>query len=317
MILLKVDGHAPATIEHGQTLLEAGLAAGLPLPYGCRSGLCGACRMRLVAGEVTHDPHAAAALSPAERRGGIVLACRARATSDVTLALADAPLPPPFPRRFDTRVANRRPLGPRITELAVEPPPGGLAYLAGQYATLGFAGAAPRDFSMAGLPGDATITFHLRAAGSGGAAAAAADLRPGDPVTMEGPFGRAYLRPDGAGPLLLVAGGTGLAPMLAIARAALAEQPDRPTTLCAGATDPADLYGAACLDGLAAAHPSFAWQAATDRLVAVAVTTAESLDAPVIHAAGPPAMVRALRSGLRVSGVRPAAFHSDAFNPVG
>ena len=321
------DGLWPV-IEVGrdQTLLQAAIAAGVPLPYGCRSGLCGACRVRVVTGEVVHDRHAAAALSAAERAGGLVLSCRARPVGDVTLALPGAEPIPPRPRRFATRIVARRDLGARTTELALEPPRDGLPYLAGQYATLALAGCPPRDFSFAGLPGDAALTFHLRDAGNGGAAAAAAAMQAGDAVTVEGPFGRAYFRPAERGPLLLVAGGTGLAPMLSVARAALAADPDRPVTLCLGAATPADLYGKEALARLEAGHPTFSCRVGFTAPTAGAAPAATAVDLaiamaalmvdPVVHAAGPPAMVVALRRRLREAGMRPAAFRADAFTSV-
>ncbi|BBK45331.1 hypothetical protein STVA_53510 [Allostella vacuolata] len=310
----------------GQTLLQAAIAAGVPLPYGCRSGLCGACRVHVVAGEVVHDRHAAAALSAAERARGLVLSCRARPVGDVTLALPATEPVPPRPRRFVTRIVARRDLGARTTELALEPPGDGLPYLAGQYATLALAGCPPRDFSFAGLPGDAALTFHLRDTGSGGAAAAAATMRPGDAVTVEAPFGRAYFRPAERGPLLLIAGGTGLAPMLSVARAALAADPGRLVTLCLGAASPADLYGEETLARLGAGHATFSCRigftaptadaAPAATAVDLAIAAAGRMVDPVVHAAGPPAMVVALRRRLREAGMRPAAFRADAFTPV-
>ncbi len=327
MTVLCLVGHPPVEIPPDGTLLEAATAAGLPLPHGCRSGLCGACRVRLVAGRVIHDRHAAAALSSGERAAGLILACRAQAATDVTIAIPVDEPEPPAPRRLVARVAARRSLGPRITELTLVPPSGGLAFLPGQYATLGFAGLPPRDFSFAGLPGDETLAFHLRDAGRGTVARAAATLQPGDEVVVEGPFGRAYLRRSACGPLLLVAGGTGLAPMLSIARAGLAWDRERQIVLCAGAVTEDDLYGEAELARLAAARPTLSFRMALSaparptrlriaNVVEVAVEEATHMEAPVVHAAGPPEMIAALHRRLAECGVEPAQFHADAFTPV-
>lgn len=317
MPVLRIGGHPPIEAGPDETLLQAAIRSGLPLPHGCRSGRCGACRVRLLAGEVAHDAHATAALTPAERARGLILACRARAVGDVAIALPVEEPVPPAPRRFATRVAGRRSLGPRTTELTLEPPPGGLAFLAGQYATLGLAGLPPRDFSFAGLPGDETLAFHLRDAGSGTASRAAATLRAGDPVTVEGPFGRAYLRDGPGGWLLLVAGGTGLAPMLSIARSALARDPGRPVVLCAGAASGDELYGEAELARLAEGRPAFSFRMAPAGVVEAAVEAASRRAGAAVHAAGPPEMVAALRRRLAEAGIAPAAFHADAFAPVG
>ena len=140
-------------------------------------------------------------------------------------------------------------------------------------------------------------------------------MRPGDAVTVEGPFGRAYLRPGSTRPLLLVAGGTGLAPMLSIARAALAERRERRVVLCAGATLEDDRYGEAELARLAARYPAFSFRIALTDLVEIAVGEILGM-APVVHAAGPPEMVSDLHRRLAAAGIVPADFHADAFTPV-
>ncbi|WP_374439941.1 2Fe-2S iron-sulfur cluster-binding protein [Stella sp.] len=317
MPVLRIEGHPPIPAEPGKTLLQAALAAGIALPHGCRSGLCGACRVALLDGEIDHDPHAPAALTAAERARGLILACRARPRGDVRLALPDArPEPPPRPRRFVTRVLAADRLGPQVLGLALVPPPGGLAFRAGQYATLSFAGAAPRDFSFAGLPGDPALVFHLRQSRRPGTAETAGRLRPGDAVTVEAPFGTAYFRPADPAPLLLVAAGTGLAPMLSVARAALAADPDRPVTLFRPAPPPGDRYGVDDLARLATGHARCALRE-TDPAALVAAVVAAATGRPTIHAAGPPEMVAALRHGLDAAGRRPAALRADSFTAVG
>ncbi|MGE0715570.1 MAG: 2Fe-2S iron-sulfur cluster-binding protein [Alphaproteobacteria bacterium] len=321
MPVLRIAGHdRPIPLDPDRTLLDAALDAGAALPFGCKSGICGACRVAVLAGSVSHGPHSAAALTAGERAAGMALACRARATGDVAIAAAGTEPPPPRPRRFTTAVRSVARLGRSSVALTLEPPPGGLAWLAGQYATLGLGDRAPRDFSLASLPGDRALVFHIRDAGPGTAGAGARGLSPGDRVTAEGPFGRAHFSQSQRGPLLLVAGGTGLGAMLATARAALAALPARRVVLCAGAADAGELYGTDQLDRLAERFPAFAWHAITDDAgSAVDLARAEmarGTDGLAVHAAGPPAMVAALVAAAEGAGIPPAMIRADAFRPV-
>src|SRR3546814_2783707 len=101
---------------------------------------------------------------------------------------------------------------------------GPLPFIAGQYASVTFRGQPPRDYSMANRPGEAELEFHIRFT-SGGATSnfVAESLRVGDPVTVEGPLGESYLRAEDPGPILAIAGGSGLAPMKSIVESALAQ----------------------------------------------------------------------------------------------
>ena len=317
MAILRIAGLPPIPVGDGTTLLQAALAVGVDMPHGCRSGLCGACRVALLEGRVEHDTHTPAALSADERAAGIVLACRARPLGDVRLAFPAPRMPAPTPRRFATRVVRVDRLGPRTLRLVLESPPGGLAFLAGQYATIGFAGAAPRDFSFAGMPGDPALVFHLRQAGTDGTADAAGRLRRGDPAMVEGPFGIAYFREDDPGPLLLVAAGTGLAPMLSVARAALAANPARRVSLFRPLPSRDDPYGVAEQDALAAGQPTFALhEPAPEALVQTVLRAAGTGPRPTVHAAGPPAMVADLDRALTAAPRRPWVLRADAFTPV-
>lgn len=314
MTTLRIDGGTPIAAGETQTLLQAALAAGADLPYGCQSGICGACRVRLLQGEVEQAPHAAAALSDRESARGIVLACRSRARSDVWIARLPRRVQRPRPRRMSMVVAAVRALGPQVAGMLLDPPASGLAFLPGQYAAVGFAGMPARDFSFAGLPGEPRIEFHLGTGGNPRLAAAVASLMPGDPVTIEGPFGVAHYCPEDPGPLVLVAGGTGLAPMLSIARAALAATPDRPTWLFRARPPAGDDYGTDRLRQLAQAHPAFV---ARDLPSAEVVhAAAASWKGATVHAAGPPALVEDLHRAAAASPDPPAVVRADPFTAV-
>lgn len=256
------------------------------------------------------------------------------------------------------RLVHTRPLFCRVTEIA-DPTPdirvvrltiavgGSFRFAAGQYAMLAFGEHRPRPFSMAGRPDDAFLEFHVRhgsAVGAGAGAHAAARLRRGDGVWVEGPFGNAFLCERHAGPLLGVAGGTGIAPLLSIAATALARQPQRTVRLYVGVRDETELYFAAQLTRLAERYPGFQWTAtlakpstpsgwrtgmvtdalANDLGLVKGVTgspgdsrtnscTGVSVTGGKAYIAGPPPMVAAAAGLLRAAGMADSDIHADDF----
>lgn len=316
------------SVAPGETILEAALAQGVAYPHGCRSGNCGACKSRLHEGEVELAPFSEYALSEAERAEGLILACRALPWSDAEVSWLDSDEIVLHPqRRLVCRVAARDALTHDIMRVRLEVEAGGpFAFSAGQYASLAFAALPPRDYSMANRPDEAVLEFHIRRVGAGSVSAYVAErLRPGDAVIAEGPLGTAYLRERHTGPILAIAGGSGLAPLKSIVETALASGRDRPVHLYSGARDERDLYLVGHFAALAAAHANFHFvpvlsepRRATRRRIgfvheAVAADFA-ALDGAKAYVAGPPAMVEAAASLLvdRL-GLPRADLHADAF----
>ena len=200
-------------------------------------------------------------------------------------------------------------------------------FRAGQYATLTFAGQPPRDYSVASVPGEPDLVFHIRARGDqtvGGYVAA--KLAVGDEVAVAGPSGDAFLRAGGAGPILAVGGGTGIVPILSIVETALGSGPPRPIHLYFGARDEDDLYLDPRFRALARAHASFRYvpvlsdaAGPTDRrtgLVSDAVAADfDSLAGFQGHVAGPPPMVAATSEVTERLGLNGADLHVDPFVP--
>src|SRR3546814_830902 len=170
------------TIAEGKTLLETALDAGIAYPHGCRSGRCGACKTRLLSGEVDLLPHTPFALRVDERAHGLVLACRAKPLSDIEvkwLALPAASHPVVKPTAVVT--GNAR-LTHDILELRLQLK-APLAYAAGQYARLAFPGLPARDYSMAPSERDDELVFHIREVAGGPVRASVAQVtQPGSPV---------------------------------------------------------------------------------------------------------------------------------------
>jgi CDP-4-dehydro-6-deoxyglucose reductase/ferredoxin-NAD(P)+ reductase (naphthalene dioxygenase ferredoxin-specific) len=315
----------PLDVAPGDTILEAALDLGFDYPYTCKGGTCGACKTALIAGQVDLKPYAHFALPDAERAQGYILACRALPLSHCEVAIVDPDEPADFPlRAMDARVAALEPLTHDIVrlELATQGPP--LAFAAGQYAALEVPGLPPRDYSMANRPGEALV-FHVRHGADGTVSKRiATGLKVGDPLRLKGPYGVAYLRKRHRGPILAVAGGSGLAPIAAIVEEALATLSARPIRLLVGVRDARDVYFEEHFRALAARHPHFSaeWilsvpEASHARPTG---TPAEALSGEPLAAegtkaylAGPPAMVEAAYEALLARGVPAADIHADAF----
>lgn len=307
-----------------QRILEAALDAGVPFPHGCGSGECGSCKCELLDGEVTSDRHSPDALSAEEAARGLILACRARPVGDVSVRwLSDsAPLPM---LKLDARVARLEPLAHDVVRLVVALPDGAaFPFRAGQYAKLRFGRLPARSFSMANAPGGRTLEFHVRVRPDGRVGRHVADtLEPGDAVELRGPFGDAHWAGACNAELLLLGGGTGLGPMLSILEAALrdGQRVDR-IHVYHGARTRADLYAGEALARRAQALgfryvPVLSEERApplrSGMLHQALADDFASLAHALIHVAGPPPMVDAVRALALQRGGAAERIKSDPF----
>ncbi len=228
-------------------------------------------------------------------------------------------------RRLTARVAGIEDATHDIRILRLVPVEGApLAFRAGQYARLGFGALPPRDYSMANRPGEPHLEFHIRNVGDGASGYVAHRLATGEEVTVEGPLGDAYLREDHDGPVIAIAGGSGLAPMKSIVETALGRGGTQPVHFYFGARDERDIYLEGRLRELEAAHPQFRFvpvlsepsrpTARRQGLVGDAVAADfPSIAGAKAYLAGPPAMVEAAIDLLRARGMAPADIHADPF----
>ncbi len=318
---------AAVSVEIGQTILEAALAAGVAYPHGCRSGNCGACKSRLESGEVELAPYSEFALSEVERGDGLILACRAVPWSDVSLAWLDADETIVHPLRYLTcRVVALDDATHDIKRLRLAVEAGGpFTFSAGQYAALSFAGQAPRDYSMANRPDEPVLEFHIRRTVGGAASNYVAErLRLGDTVKLEGPFGASFLREKHTGPILAVAGGSGLAPIKSIVESALAAGMAQPIDLYFGVRGERDLYLEEHFRALAQRHANLRFVPVLSEagettmrrqgfVHEAAVADHPDLDGAKAYLAGPPVMVEAATRLLLARGMRREDIHADAF----
>jgi CDP-4-dehydro-6-deoxyglucose reductase/ferredoxin-NAD(P)+ reductase (naphthalene dioxygenase ferredoxin-specific) len=202
---------------------------------------------------------------------------------------------------------------------------GPFTFSAGQFASLGFADLPARDYSMANRPDEPRLEFHISRAGQGASAYVASGLRHGDIVMVTGPLGSAFLRQHHRGPIVALAGGSGLAPIKSIVETALAAGMTQPIHLYFGARAERDIYLERDFRTLAAVHRNLHFTpvlsepgAATARRCGLVHDAASAdlgdLDGAKAYIAGPPAMVEAaIRLFVDVRGMRPQDVHADAF----
>jgi CDP-4-dehydro-6-deoxyglucose reductase, E3 len=296
-------------VRAGDVLLDGALANGVDIPHDCRAGTCGTCMVQVVKGQtVCGETHTQ----------GMVHACQARVVSDLEVEMEDVP-------EIDTtraRLTGIRELAPDILELTIAPERS-ITYLPGQYFRFAFNGFPARAYSptgsLDGRIGGRVIHLNIkRVRGGRVSSALGTAIRPGHRLHVEGPFGRAFLRPGGKGRLILAGSGTGFAPVWAIACMALREYRDRPLVMIAGARRLSALYMTPALVQLARLPnvtiiPTIEEGPSPTPAVRIGRIEAHMppLDASdIVYACGSPRMVSALAGLVDSAG---ATFYADPF----
>mgnify|MGYP001194772945 CR=1 FL=1 len=325
---VKIAQHnTPVMVEIGQTILEAALAEGVPYPHGCRSGNCGAYKSRLISGEVEMSPYSEYALTADEETRGLVLACRSVPWEDVEIAWLEEEEVIAHPlRNMLCRVTEIDDVTHDIRRVALEGISGSpLVFTAGQYASLTFDALPARDYSMANLPNDPILEFHIRRMTDGWVSNFVREaLMIGDEVRVEGPYGSSWLRDSHRGSILALAGGSGIAPIKSIVEQALSVGINQDIYLYFGVRDERDLYLAEHFQTLAAkqnnltftpvlSEPSYDTKRRTGFLHQVINSDFTGLDDAKAYLAGPPPMVEAANKVLQTLGIRAEDIHADAF----
>jgi len=325
---ITLEGHdQPVPVRAGDTMLEALLRAGVAFPFSCQAGNCGTCKCELISGEIVELEHSEHALAPEQRAKGIILACRTQVWDDAVIRRIDAEDLVMHPSRvMRCRVLELKALTHDIrgVHLAVEAG-GPLTFSAGQYAQLEFAPGLSRHYSMANTPDEPELVFHVRHMPGGRTSSYVTErLKIGDKVKVSGPFGIAYLRERHAGPVMLIAGGSGLAPIQSIAFTLLGGGCEQPVALYFGVRSERDLYHEALLKNLAARHSNFRYHIVLSEQKGDGSRrygqVHEAVDADLIstenliaYLAGPPVMVEAATALLGMRGLAPRQIHADAF----
>ncbi|MFF4354051.1 FAD-binding oxidoreductase [Streptomyces sp. NPDC001530] len=234
--------------DEDETVLDAAFRQGVMLMHGCKEGQCSSCKSFLLDGDQQMERYSTFALADYESEEGYVLLCRAHAYGDLTIELINydeemllSGIPP---REARTTVTAAEPLTHDIVRLTLAVDPADeLPYRTGQYVDIKVPGTEHvRSFSMAGLPGG-TLEFLIKRY-PGGLFSGLLDgtLRPGDPLTVKGPYGTCVMRDAPDRDLILLAGGAGMAPILAQLRGLAATGSTRRTRFYYGARTERDLF---------------------------------------------------------------------------
>lgn len=314
-------------VAPGVNLLEALRAAQVPMSYSCLSGRCGLCRCRVLDGEVLDGGREQQ--RPLDGMDDSVLACQTYVTEPCTI---EVPTPEEVvvhrARVVKARVVANEALAADIRRLLLRPAKP-IDFSPGQYAQLAFTPMHARPYSMAGLPGDELLEFHVQLMPKGRVSGYIAEqLKVGDAVKVSGPLGAAYLRQQHAGPMLCVAGATGLAPVLSVVRGAVAAGMRNPIHLYFGLRSPREIYGLAWLEQLQRVYPALqvhvvvasGADTATQRRGLVTQAIAQdhaSLRGWQVYLRGSPPMVETTTLTVLGKGVEAARIHADAFYPQG
>ena len=322
------------TASPDETILTAAIRQGIGLPYGCRDGACGSCKCRLLAGEVTHGAHQPSALSADEEAAGYVLTCCGTARSDVVLESRQVAAEGALPiKKMPARVNRLERASADVMVLTLQLPAADtFRYHPGQYVEIILRDGDRRSYSMANAPHTQAeapaIELHIRHMPGGkftdhvfGA------MKEKEILRLEGPYGSFYLREDSDKPIILLASGTGFAPIKAIIEHMRFAGITRPTTLYWGGRRPADLYQDAWVREQAAtmphltyvpvvsdALPEDGWTGRTGFVHLAVLQDHPDLSGHEVYACGAPIVVESARHDyITQAGLPEEAFFADAF----
>jgi CDP-4-dehydro-6-deoxyglucose reductase, E3 len=312
-------------------LLDAALAAGFNLPYGCRNGACGSCKGKVLSGTVDYGTHQAAKLTDAEKVQGFALFCCATARSDLVLecrevgGMKDIAI-----RTLPTRVHKIERVAPDVIVLSLKLPANErLQYLAGQYIDFLLRDGKRRSFSIANAPhDDEFLQLHVREVPGGHFTGHVFNtMKERDILRFEGPLGSFFLREDVRRPVVMVAGGTGFAPIKAVIEHAIETGYAQPVTLYWGARRKCDLYmhelaagwtqrlpGFRYIPVLSEPAPEDAWDGRTGLVHDAVMADLADLSGHQVYACGGPAMIDAAKEDFtRRCNLPIEHFHADSF----
>jgi CDP-4-dehydro-6-deoxyglucose reductase len=314
----------------GEPVLTAALRAGLNLPHSCKGGHCASCLARVLSGRVDYPQPRPAGITDDEIRDGMALLCQARALEDLRVEAREVrPAPDVEVKSLPCRVDKLARLADDVMAVTLRlPAVETLHFLPGQYVDVILSGGRRRSFSLASTPADGPLEIHVRRASRDGFTGQVFDsLQPGALLRIEGPLGQFWLRLESPRPVLMIGGGTGYAPLRAMLRQLLASGDRRAVTLYWGARTRGDLYDHEWLERLASARDAFRYVPVLSHALPADepslrrgwVHEAALADLPAlagfdVYAAGPPAMIDAIRASFAAHGLPREQLWFDSFD---
>jgi CDP-4-dehydro-6-deoxyglucose reductase, E3 len=317
--------------EADETVLAAAIRAGIGLPYGCKNGACGSCKGKVIEGQVEHKAHQERALSEQEKTQGYSLFCCALPQGELVIEAREVSGSSEYPvRKMPTRVASVRKAAPDVAVITLQLPANeALAYRAGQYIEFLLKDGKRRAYSIANAPSfEGPLELHIRhLAGGVFTEHVFNTMKERDILRFEGPLGTFFLREESDKPIVLLASGTGFAPVKALVEHMIHLKSTRPVTLYWGGRRPQDLYMHELCEQWAATLPHFRyvpvisdalpedqWQGRTGFVHAAVIQDIPDLSGYQVYACGAPVMVDAARRDYVDQCKLPAdEFFADAF----
>lgn len=321
------------------SLLDAGLAAGLHIPHSCRGGACGTCKARVVEGAVDHGRVKSFAITDEEKEAGYCLTCQSKpASTRIALQMVNDMVPRAaaaviVPSEFEATVLAAHPVTPTVLRVVLAIPAGmRFVFNAGQNLEFVIPGLAqPRPYSIVEAPAadgtapDGQLSFFATRHDRGRASAWLHErLRVGDALRVRGPYGDLHL-PAGDGPLLGLAGSTGLSPVLSLVTQALQDGFDGPVRLLVSVRDRREVFAFDALSALARAFPNLSMHFTltreanarapwlNGRITDLLTREKPDLSGARVLVAGAPEFVEAVRDAVLARGAAPAAVAVDSF----
>ena len=313
-----------------ETILAAALRANVGLPHGCKNGACGACKGKIVTGQTVLGKHQEKTLTQEEISQGLSLFCCATPGSDVTIEVREVEVGEFPSKKLPTRIAKIEKLSHDVMLLCLQlPATEKFAFRAGQYIEFLLRDGKRRSYSMANAPhASDQISLHIRHMPGGlFTDQVFTTLKERDILRIEGPQGSFFLREDSDKPIILLASGTGFAPIKAIIEHAFEQKTERPITLYWGGRRPQDLYmHELCLDW-AATHTQFqyipvvsdataedGWSGRTGFVHRAVLDDFKDMSELQVYACGAPVVVDSARRDFIGQAHLPAdEFYADSF----
>lgn len=323
------------TVQEGQSVLDAALAAGIILPYSCREGACSTCRGRVVSGAYDAGEQPAHMLSPDDLKAGYTLFCQAKPTTDLVIEAHEIRMASDIHiRKMPSRVMKLDRIRPDVMIMQLQLPAADpFKYYAGQYIEFILKDGRRRSYSMACPPAqDNKVELHLRHLPGGvftdyvfGAGETHMKVR--EILRIEGPLGSFFLRDESTKPIVFLASGTGLAPIKAIIQRMIVLGIRRPAVLYWGARRPADLYmhdqalewaralpTFSYIPVVSDAQPADGWTGRTGFVHRAVMDDIVDLSGYQVYACGAPIMVDSARKDFTaLNGLPEDEFFADAF----
>ena len=329
-VSIQPSGHS-FTADADETILEAALRHGLTLPYGCRDGACGACKGKVLDGAVDHGKSQLHALTDAERAAGQTLFCCAKPQSDLVIESREVRKAGDIPvKTLPARVQQLERVAPDVMLVKLRlPATERLQFLAGQYIDILLKDGRRRSFSLANAPhDDELLELHIRHVPGGQFTEHVfSAMKEKDILRINGPHGSFFLREESTKPMLMLAGGTGFAPIRSVVEHAIAERCRRPMAIYWGGRTLVDLYQRDIAERWARAHDHIrfvpvlsepiaadGWSGRTGLVHEALMADYPDLSGHQVYACGSPAMIAAARRDFRDRCKLPdEEFLADAF----